>query len=650
MVYRTEIGPVGNPDVTLTGSDTISVDIAKPHTALADFDTEIPYSRTIQDHVLKPLRIYSSNNSLLFRGYLRELDWDQDKGLVRLNGPGIGDDLKDSAIERSFSLIRTDEAIRQVWTQDTGFDATVKDQAGDTVVQDETVQEVTAGESFSGLLSGVDPTAPLTDDGTELKPAQTGFFVEGENASGGNGAVSGSDYSNGEAEEVNDIAGDLRFDFTTEHTIPAGEARFAFRVNATDGMHPAFDIVLAGETVESVLLDAYTSGLQWRTTPGRSSELSPGSHQAEIDVTQSSTSPLVVDAMYVYDGRYSPTFDNSVDANGYLSGPGLYPDQLSPQVSKDVLAFPEEDLDYNVEQATVDITMIQGPSADWLQARLNGGPWYPQDGSEQNTTSIATGFGGDIGTRLQSVIDIGATSATRATASPTENYQPEAIEQYRMAYDGNDVSIIEDQTYRGSPLSILTDLHEKAGFRFVIDHAATDNQGNLIKQVESFETGAITKAKDWTVVNRSPRLSFVDYANEVTVYGKLADDGTRPKATVEDTDEVNAYGREPYFEVLPDLTMVEQARYAAVDILSKKVEAREQRGTVSSLPTTTLPGYSYPVDWFADGSPTETPLERVQFQEGTDQLRGRLKFVQDDDVTGTVIDQGRAIDRTRKGI
>jgi len=648
MVYRTEIGPAGSPDVTLTGSDLINVDIAKPHTALADFDTELPYSRTIQDHVLKRLRIYSGD-TLLFRGYLRELDWDQDQGVVRLNGPGIGDDLKDSAIERSFSLKRTDEAIRQVWTQDTGFDATVNDQAGDTVVEDETVQEVKAGESFSDLLSGVDPTAPLTDDGTELKPAQTGFFQEAENAQGGNGTVSGSDYSNGEAEEVSDIAGDLRFDFTTEHTIPAGDARFAFRVNATNGTNPGFEITIGGETVEGVAADAYLSGLQWRTTSSRSSELSPGSHTAEIDVTETGD-PMIVDTMYVYDSRYSPTFDDSVDANGYLSGPGLYPDQLTPQVSKDVLAFPEEDLDYNVEQATVDITMTQGPSANWLQARLNGGPWYPQDGSEQDTTSIATGFGGDIGTRLQSVIDIAATSATRATASPTENYQPEAIEQYRMAYDGNDVSIIEDQTYRGSPLSILTDLHEKAGFRFVVDHAATDDQGNLIKQVESFETGAVTKAKDWTVVNRSPRLSFVDYANEVTVYGKLADDGTRPKATVEDSDEVNAYGREPYFEVLPDLTTVEQARYAAVDILSKKVEAREQRGTVSSLPTTTLPGYSYPVDWFADRSPTETPLERVQFQEGTDQLRGRLKFVQDDDVTGTVIDQGRAIDRTRKGI
>jgi hypothetical protein len=648
MVYKAEIGPDGSPDTTLTASDIINADIAKPHTALADFDIELPYSRTINDQVLKALRIYSGG-TLLFRGYLRELDWDQDQGLVRLNGPGIGDDLKDSAIERSFSLTRTDEAIRQVWTQDTDFDATVNDQAGDTVVKDKTVQEVTAGESFSDLLSGVDPTAPLTDDGTELKPAQTGFFQEAENASGGNGAVSGSDYSNGEAEEVSDISGDLRFDFTTEHAIPAGEAKFGYRLNPTNGTHPGFKITIGGEKVEEVLADAFNSGLRWRTTPSRNSELSPGSHTAEIDVTETSE-PMIVDAMYVYDGRYSPTFDNSVDANGYLSGPGLYPDQLTPQVSKGVLAFPEEDLDYNVEQATVDVTMTQGPSADWLQARLNGGPWYPQDGSEQDTTSITTGFSGDIGTRLQSVIDIGATSATRATASPTENYQPEAIEQYRMAYDGNDVSIIEDQTYRGSPLSILTDLHEKAGFRFVIDHAATDDQGDLVKQVESFETGAVTKAKDWTVVNRSPRLSFVDYANEVTVYGKLADDGTRPKATVEDTDEVNAYGREPYFEVLPDLTMVEQARYAAVDILSKKVEAREQRGTVSSLPTTTLPGYSYPVDWFADGSPTETPLERVQFQEGTDQLRGRLKFVQDDDVTGTVIDQGRAIDRTRKGI
>jgi len=648
MSYRIELGAAGSPDATLTESDVVTVDIAKPHTALADVDAEIPFNRSIKDHVLKPCRVYATD-ALLFRGYLRELDWDQKRGRVRLNGPGIGDDLKDSAIERSFSLIRTDEAIRQVWTQDTGFDATVRTQDGSTVTTDTTVQRVAAGDSFSSLLAGVDPTAPLVADGVELKPAQIGFFQEAEDASGGNGVVSGSAYSAGEAMEVADIAGDLRFDFTTDYTIPAGDARFAFRVNAVDGTHPAFDITVGGETVESVFADAYTSGLQWRTTSARSSELSSGSHQAEIDVTETSE-PMNVDAMYVYDSRYSPTFDGSVDADGYLAGPGLYPDQLTPQVSKDVLALPEENLDFNVEQASVDITMTQGASADVLQARLNDGPWYPQDASSTDTTAITTGFSGDIGTRLQAVIDIGATSATRSTASPTENYEPAAIEQYRLSYDGSDVSIIENQTYRGSPLSILTDLHEKAGFRFVIDHAATDDQGNLVKQVESFETGAIKKPKDWTVVNRSPRLSFVDYANEVTVYGALAVDGTRPVVTVEDTDEVTDYGRESYFEVLPDLTTVEQIRYAAVDILSKKVDAREQRGTVSSLPTTTLPGYSYPVDWFADGSRTDTPLERVQFQEGPNQLRGRLKFVQEDDVTGTVINQGRAIDRTRKGI
>jgi len=648
MVYRTEIGPVGNPNITLTDSDIVDVDVVRSHTALADYDVGIPYQRDIKDRALERVRIYAGGD-IIFRGYLRDLEWDQQRGTTRLNGPGIGDDLRDSAIERSFSLIRTDKAIRQVWTDDTDFDATVRDQPGNTVVSDRTVQEVASGESFSSLLSGVDPTAPLFDDGNLLKPAQTGFFVEGENASGGNGAVSGTDYSNGEAEEVSDIAGDLRFDFTTEHTIPAGNAEFAFRADAANGMNPGFDILIAGETADSVQAGAYSSGLQWRTTPGINTELSPGSYTAEIDVTETNDG-MYVDAMYVYDDRFSPTFDDTVGPNGYLSGPGLYPDQLTPDVSKDVLAFPEEELDFNVERATVDVTMNQGPSADILQARLSGGPWYPQDGSEQDTTSVDTDFGGDIGTRLQSVIDIGATASTRTTASPTENYEPKAIEQYRLAYDGNDVSIIEDQTYRGSPLSILTDLHERAGFRFVIDHAATDSNGNLTKRVESFETGTETRPSNWSVVNRNPQLSFNSYANEVTVYGGLQGDGTRPKITLEDPDEVSTYGREPFFKIRSDLTTADQVRAAAQDLLSTKVMERDESGRLRVLPADILPGYSYDVEWFADDTLVQTPLERVQFTESFDQMRGSLKFQRDDDVTTEVIEQSKSIEQTREGI
>jgi len=136
----------------------------------------------------------------------------------------------------------------------------------------------------------------------------------------------------------------------------------------------------------------------------------------------------------------------------------------------------------------------------------------------------------------------------------------------------------------------------------------------------------------------------------VTVYGKLQSDGTRPKRTLEAGDEVDANGREPYFEIRPDLTTGDQLRAAAIDLLSAKLNERDESGRLRVLPTDVLPGYSYDVGWFADGELIQTPLERVQFSVSNDQMRGVLKFSRDEDVPAELIQQSKAIDETREGI
>lgn len=672
MPYSIELGPESSPDATLDASDIVNIDVAKPHTALADFDAEIPYSRSIDDHVLKRLRIYA-NDTVLFRGYLKELDWNQKRGRVRLNGPGIGDDLRDSAIERSFQNVATHEAIRQVWDQDTAFNYTVREPNVTVIAQDRVVVDASTQSELRAIIDQAGPTAPVyVDSNGNLRLAQSLHFGKDTFGTGerGDSNAQGEVYDSNGNVKVGYLGGDfgesgdtLDFNFTLDYDIPSGNVGWAFRYRAydNDGDGGWDDLPQMETRIDGTSTDGfadrwgtYTNDWHWFQDEGNENDiggLSAGDHTFSIVQTKASDSTydeFWCDMLVVYDTRFSYNWDNTVSNSGdgttgtynYLDGPELYPDGYT-------LRFDQVETDFNV----VGITLSTSGWNDTTGAQKvgisfdGGSTWF----DNANATSIDK----------DQTSNVGATVDYRATfdrfgsgqqRTPDQGYKGQYLGSVTVDYDGSDLSIIQDNTYRGSPLKILKDLHQKAGYRFVIDHAATDANGNLQKTVESFETGSRTKSKDWTVVNRSPRRSFTDYANEVTVYGALASDGTRPKATVQDDQEVNQFGREPYFEILPDLTTVDQVRNAAIDILTQKVQARTQKGTITALPTTTLPGYSYPVDWFADGNRVETPNERVQFRESANHLRATLKFVQEDDVTGTVISQGREIDRTRKGV
>jgi hypothetical protein len=98
------------------------------------------------------------------------------------------------------------------------------------------------------------------------------------------------------------------------------------------------------------------------------------------------------------------------------------------------------------------------------------------------------------------------------------------------------------------------------------------------------------------------------------------------------------------------LTTTDQVRAAANDVLATKVMERDESGRLDVLPADILPGYSYDVEWFADGALVQTPLERVQFTESSGQMRGLLKFQRDNDVTTEVIEQSKSIEQTREGI
>lgn len=649
MSYTVELGPVGSPNATLDGSDIVSIDVAKPHTALADFDAELPYLRSISDRLLDEARVYNDAGDLLFRGYLKEADWDQERGVVRINGPGIADDLRDTAIEVSYSRTATHDAIQDVWDAHTGFDATVREPSLTERVTDAELQDAPTDDSFGSITSLADTDPFLVDGNGHLSQAQTAFGFEAENDPGTGGTVTGSQYSDGEAgrfEDVNDIAS---YSFTTDHKIPQDDIGVGFRYELESGNdfdgQPEIELNLNGENVFTALEDASQAGPGWQgpgDNTGYSGDLPADSHTIEIATNTGNSPGINIDYLVVYDARYTPdlnTFDNTTDANGYLSDPPLYPTAATAD-------FVQETTTFNVTGITVNSTWNDTSGSQAIEVSADGGNSYQ---GVTNGTTVDESYPNNAGTTVDARATFSA-YGSRTTATPTDDFQPQVLQDWRLGYDGNDLSVIDDDTFRGTPLRVLQRLHEKADYRFVIDHAATDGGGNLTKSVESFLTGDETKPADWAVVNRQPRLSFQQYANHVTIYGALQTDGSRPTALATDDGEIAQYGQESYSAIRPDLTTIDAVKSEARSTLRKKVGERTQKGTLVVLPTNILPGYERPVDWFADGTTTNSPLERVTFSESGEQLRGRLKFNLENDVTGTVIEQSLAIDTTREGI
>lgn len=670
MSYRLELGPVDAPTATFDASDLIDIDVAKPHTALADFDATVPYTRDLKDRVLDRARLYA-DSTLLFRGYLRDVQWDQERGTARLNGPGIADDLRDTAIERTFQNRATFDAIEDVWTNNTAFDATVRQPSPDEVVTDKVLVDADTTSELQTELPNITANDPVRVNNGVVEMLQSNFVLR--EANGGTGERA-DDRASGEV--IND-SGDVQFpyfggdfgkngdeikeSFTLNYDIPDGEVYWYFRFldidNTGDGFVddlPNLEVRIDGNTV-------FTFGDRWSAAADDAwgyqnrdagiGGLSAGTHTmsvVQVDDSDSTYDELGIDIFGVYDDRFSYNFDNTVSNSGdgttgtynYLDGPELYPPSTTVQGRT-------LDPQFNVVGATVNTTGWPDTSGNQSVAvSIDGGSTY-------TTATNATTVDVDDANNVAGTVDWRATLSRYSSGderTPNDGDLGQSFDSVTVDYDGNDLSIVQDDTFRGSPFRILKDLHDKADYRFVVDHAATDGSGNLTKRVESFPRGSETRPKDWTVVNRTPNISFDRYANVVTIYGGLQADGTRPKVQVQEDSEVNEYGEESFSEIRPDLTTLDQVRSEAIDTLAARVTERELGGEVEALPTDILPGYSYPVDWFDDGNPADTPMERVQISESADSLRASLRFDRTPGITEAVIQQRTDIDRTREGI
>jgi hypothetical protein len=269
---------------------------------------------------------------------------------------------------------------------------------------------------------------PLAVQNGALEALQTGFFIEGENAQGGDGARSvRSGWSNGKFERYDNInPQDIYFTFTVNYRIPAAEVGFAVRVQAFAGNHNPFNLNVNGETVASFGQNELSNGLQWinTDTTGIANDLTPGTYEARLEATgDGSSGDMGVDCLFVFDDRFAYTFDNSIDSNETLAGPELFPDQVTYSLAEEALAQP-------AERATVTQTWTDTSGDQFVEVDLAGSTTKATNSTTATTSSPDDTVADSVAVRVGL-----SRFGSRTNTTPREGFRGQSIDDHEVTAD-----------------------------------------------------------------------------------------------------------------------------------------------------------------------------------------------------------------------
>jgi len=324
----------------------------------------------------------------------------------------------------------------------------------DAAAQDNVVFQSPDTQSEWTSVVSIPDTTPATINTGTLQLEYSSFFAEAEDITNTGIEVSDSEASAGKAQKLS--IGDATLSANTQYTIPASNAQVAMRYRIpSNTTSPSFDLVIDGEAVVSASENALSdTSYSWFTTnAGLSSDLPAGEHPAGIEVG-SSGEDIIVDAIVLFDDRYSYTFDNSVDSNGYLSGPEPYPGRAEVQTADAATAFQftgarlDASYDDTSNQQRVGISNDQG--ATWIYA----------DNAEVVEADYASGapeIRGKLGLSRY---------GTRSTASPTSGINGQTVDLYELAGDISETPLLINQDYDDKLINVLQDIADSGDFIF----------------------------------------------------------------------------------------------------------------------------------------------------------------------------------------
>jgi len=493
--------------------------------------------------------------------------------------------------------------------------------ASTTIDEGLTVFDAVTQSDLENVFGTPGDNDPWAFDGDRIVPLQTCWTMEADDYSRESGtdlffdpeySGSGPDDEDGSARELEEIGDWIEFEFVPLYDIPEGAFKMQVRFVGFPGENTRkMTVTLDGNVIWDDAAYSQGGSIGWGNwiSPNLTPPAIAGgeSHTIRFEITDDYYDDAYhFDVVAPLDGRFNYTFDNDVtvasDGTNYLDGPGYYPrvDLLTTEFSQS----------YNITAADLDAVVER------LQATNDGGTtWLPSGGSEQDTAAATADFAdaGVYGSKVQGRVTLGAYGDREST--PANRYLPQELDEYHLSIDTNALRVIDDQTYTGSPFSILSDLTEDSGMTFVGD-ARKDTLA-----LEAFAPGDKVVNPEWTVEDADPVDTTEGYFNSITVFGPEQDDGTRLSATATSQQEVDTVGLvEGPAEFRPDATTEAELVSIARTLLTEGIAKDTVTGTLEIAPRLVQPGYAYRVDEFERFDERDSPayvLQRGSFDWGT---------------------------------
>lgn len=623
----------------ITPDDIPSASVSPEHTGIWGAElTVAPGAQSALDYALYETRLYYGATQF-FDGETKLVSVGDGEATLRGDGKAIGLE-EDTEIVTYPDAVSTTtgvpihDAVTDYWGR-TPASVTVYDYPARTVRTGETFADAPATQSFTTLIDTSDDE-PLVTSASELKLAQTAFFLEAEDA--GDGAFSVVDdtaiadrFSAGQAAELSTSLQNFQATFTLDHRVPADDIEIQYRA-ARDSFEG--DIYITLDNLDVGYLQstpANSKSIRWvdgfnlaaNATVDSIPDLQPGSHTVGVEVRDPApgdsnvnvSGSLYVDAIVPYDtgsrfGGFAYTFDNTVaDPNARLSGPQEHPDSFDARVPfSEVWHVPSADLTISTTDSSTSPRLALSPDdSNFVTAT--------------NTTSLSADFdaAGYYGTEIVAEVRLERQDSGNAQ-SPSSGDASQVVDDLLLTVDTDDLALLTSDDPlvldADTHLENLQTLHEAGQFRFVMDHEAD----GLV--VESFRRGdaAVAKSATWTTEANGVDVErdTIDYAN------RLRGTGDGVSTDVRMTSEVNRVGTEIIDSVsFPNVT----DRAELVAKTRRELIARSSNdqlsGTLSIAPKLVKVGYPYTVPEF-DGE-TES-LNAVQFSFGDRTGRGKLTF------------------------
>jgi len=317
------------------------------------------------------------------------------------------------------------------------------------------LQDADTESEWTSAVSIPETTPAYITSSGRLALAQSGFFAEAEDFASSGSTQSNADASDGQEQFY--PTGSDSYSFSLKHTIPESEVGYAFRYRIQSGsVQNQITLQIDGQEVESIPSGAFSSDtFDWYTTGfWDNGDLTAGGHSAGFDLDGTDGEDIIIDCVHVWDQRFSTTFDNTVDSDGYLSGPELFPDRAEVETLDSTTAFQFTGAKLTSSWDDTSGGQRVGVSQD------QGSSWTYADNSESIETDFASGS-----PELRAKFGL-SRYGSRSTASPTTGFQAQSIDIYEFFGDIEETPLLLNQDYDGRAMDVVQEIADYGDFLF----------------------------------------------------------------------------------------------------------------------------------------------------------------------------------------